>query len=55
MKLAEAADNSPLLPEDMDVTKELKCRQDRLAVIAKAKQEIHHRFDGSWQFAVAIR
>ena len=37
MKLAEAADNSPL-PEDMDVPKELQRRQDRLAVIAKAKQ-----------------
>jgi hypothetical protein len=37
MKLAEAPDNTPL-PEDMDVPKELKRRQDRLAVIAKAKQ-----------------
>jgi transposase len=42
MKLAEAADNTPL-PEDMDVPKELKRRQDRLAVIAKAKQEIQTR------------
>ena len=42
MKLAEAADNTPL-PEDMDVPKELKRRQDRLAVIAKAKQEIQAR------------
>jgi hypothetical protein len=37
MKLAEAADNTPL-PEDMNVPKELQRRQDRLAVIAKAKQ-----------------
>ncbi|MGZ8952065.1 MAG: transposase [Methylobacter sp.] len=42
MKLAEAADNAPL-PEDMNVPKELKRRQDRLAVIAKAKQEIQAR------------
>jgi hypothetical protein len=42
MKLAEAADNTPL-PEDMDVPSELKRRQDRLAVIAKAKQEIQAR------------
>jgi len=42
MKLAEAADNAPL-PEDMDVPKELKRRQDRLAVIAKAKQDIQAR------------
>lgn len=42
MKLAEAADNSPL-PEDMNVPDELKRRQDRLAVIAKAKQEIQAR------------
>jgi transposase len=42
MKLAEAADNTPL-PEDMNVPQELKRRQDRLAVIAKAKQEIQAR------------
>lgn len=42
MKLAEAADSTPL-PEDMDVPKELKRRQDRLVVIAKAKQEIQAR------------
>jgi len=42
MKLAESADNTPL-PEDMDVPKELKRRQDRLTVIAKAKQEIQAR------------
>lgn len=42
MKLAEAADNAPLA-EDMDVPKELKRRQDRLVVIAKAKQEIQAR------------
>jgi len=42
MKLQEAADNAPL-PEDMDVPKELKRRQDRLEVIAKAKQEIQAR------------
>jgi len=42
MKLAEAADNKPL-PEDMNVPAELKRRQDRLAVIAKAKQEIQAR------------
>jgi transposase len=42
LKLAEAADNTPL-PEDMDVPKELKRRQDRLAVIANAKQEIQAR------------
>ena len=42
MMLAEAADNSPR-PEDMDVPMELKRRQDRLAVIAKAKQEIQAR------------
>lgn len=42
MKLAEAADNTPL-PEDMDVPKELKRRQDRLGVIAKAKQDIQAR------------
>ena len=42
MKLAEAADNTPL-PEDMKVPQELKRRQDRLAVIAKAKQEIQAR------------
>jgi hypothetical protein len=35
MKLAEVADTSPF-PEDMEVPKELKRRQDRLAVIAKA-------------------
>jgi hypothetical protein len=35
MKLAEAADNTPL-PEDMKVPEELKRRQDRLAVIAQA-------------------
>jgi len=42
MKRAEEADTSPL-PEDMDVPKELKRRQDRLAVIGKAKQEIQAR------------
>ena len=42
MKLAEAADNMPL-PEDMNVPEELKRRQDRLAVIAQAKQEIQAR------------
>jgi len=42
MKLAEAADNTPP-PEDMDVPKELKRRQDRLGVIAKAKQDIQAR------------
>jgi transposase len=42
IKLAEAADNTPL-PEAMDVPKELKRRQDRLTVIAKAKQEIQAR------------
>jgi IS5 family transposase len=42
IKLAEAADNTPL-PEDMDVPQELKRRQDRLTVIAKAKQEIQAR------------
>lgn len=42
MKLAEAAD-STRLPEDMDVPKELKRRQDRLVVITKAKQEIQAR------------
>ena len=42
MKLAEAADNTPL-PEDMNVPAELKRRQDRLAVIAKAKQAIQAR------------
>jgi len=42
MKLAEAADNTPL-PEDMNVPEELKRRQDRLAVIAKAKQDIQSR------------
>jgi transposase len=42
MKLAEAADNTPL-PEDMDVPEELNRRQDRLAIIAKAKQEIQAR------------
>lgn len=42
MKLAEAADHTPL-PEDMNVPKELKRRQDRLAVIVKAKQDIQAR------------
>jgi hypothetical protein len=42
MKLAEAADNTPL-PEDMNVPEELKRRQDRLAVIAQAKQDIQAR------------
>jgi len=42
MKLAEAADNTPL-PEDMKVPEELKRRQDRLVVIAKAKQDIQAR------------
>jgi len=42
MKLAEAADNTPL-PEDMNVPEELKRRQDRLTVIAQAKQEIQAR------------
>ena len=42
MKLAEAADNTPL-PEDMNVPAELKRRQDRLAVITKAKQDIQAR------------
>jgi len=42
MKLAEAADHTPL-PEDMNVPEELKRRQDRLAVIAQAKQEIQAR------------
>jgi transposase len=42
MKQAEAADNTPL-PEDMDVPKELQRRQDRLAVIAQAQQEIQAR------------
>ena len=42
MKLAEEADNTPL-PEEMDVPNELKRRRDRLAVIAKAKQEIQAR------------
>jgi IS5 family transposase len=42
MKRAEAADNTPL-PEDLDVPKELKRRQDRLAVIAQAKQQIQAR------------
>ena len=42
LKLAEAADNTQL-PEDMNVPVELKRRQDRLAVIAKAKQEIQAR------------
>jgi transposase len=42
MKLAEAADNTPL-PEEMNVPEELKRRQDRLAVIAQAKQAIQAR------------
>jgi hypothetical protein len=42
MKLAEAADNTPL-PEDMNVSKELQRSQNLLAVIAKAKQEIQNR------------
>lgn len=42
MLLAEQADNSPL-PEDMDVPEELQRRQDRLAVIARAKLEIKAR------------
>jgi len=42
LALAEAADNTPL-PEDMKIPEELKRRQDRLAVIAQAKQEIHAR------------
>lgn len=42
MQLAEAADHTPL-PEDMNVPEELKRRQDRLAVIAQAKQEIQAR------------
>lgn len=42
MKLAEAADHTPF-PEDMNVPEELKRRQDRLAVIAQAKQDIQAR------------
>jgi transposase len=42
MKLADAADNAPL-PEGMDVPEELKRRQDRITVIAQAKQEIQAR------------
>lgn len=42
MKLAEEAENSPL-PEDMNVPEELQRRQDRLAVIARAKNEIKAR------------
>ncbi len=42
MKLAEEADNSPL-PEDMNVPEELQRRQDRLEVIARAKNEIKAR------------
>jgi hypothetical protein len=42
MKLAEEAENSTL-PEDMDVPEELQRRQDRLEVIARAKNEIKAR------------
>ncbi len=42
MELAEQADNSRL-PDDMDVPKELQRREDRLAVITRAKQEIKAR------------
>jgi hypothetical protein len=40
--LAEAADNTPL-PEDRKVPHELKRRQDRLTLIAQAKQDIQAR------------
>lgn len=42
MKLAEEAEKSSL-PEDMDVPEELQRRQDRLEVIARAKNEIKAR------------
>ncbi len=42
MKLAEEAENASL-PEDMDVPEELQRRQDRLEVIARAKNEIKAR------------
>jgi len=42
MRLAEAADNSEL-PEDLDIPEELKRREERLAAIDRAKQEIEVR------------
>lgn len=42
MKLAEEADNSPL-PEALNVPEELQRRQDRLAVIDRAKEAIKAR------------
>jgi transposase len=42
MRLAEAADNSEL-PEELDIPEELKRREERLAAIKRAKQEIEAR------------
>lgn len=42
MRASEAADNTPVA-DDLDIPAELKRREDRLAVIAAAKEEIEHR------------
>jgi transposase len=42
MRLAEAADQSSR-PEEMDIPEELKRREDRLAAIARAKEDIQAR------------
>ena len=42
MRLAEAADQC-LRPEEMDIPEEFKRREERLAVIARAKEEIEKR------------
>ena len=42
MRMSEEADNTPV-PDDMDIPAELARREDRLATIAKAKQELQLR------------
>ena len=42
MRASEAADNTPVA-DDLDIPSELKRREDRLAVIATAKEEIQRR------------
>ena len=48
MRLAEQADNEPL-PEQLDVPLELQRREQRLAVIAAAKEEITARAQGRYE------
>jgi len=42
MRISEEADNTPI-PDDLDIPAELARREDRLATIAKAKQELQRR------------